>query len=184
MFNKSYGSSGTILWLFIPPHLERFFCHLQCRLNNYEWVFVKPHIELVNGHPTVIGQIKEDISFQSLLLSIMSKSNLVKYLNFEYPSEYSDEEIKTFALTMADLFKNKILPQANKRIVFVNLYSFSKSVKLFEELKKEKIEVYDLSHINFHTLIKKGNIPLDGHPTSELYWVISSLVYNEIFKKR
>lgn len=183
LFNLYPRKSSTLIWLFIPMHLERFFCHLQCMIHQFEFIGPKPLIDEVNGSVMVKGRIDEDNSLTRNFLRLISRSKKVQYLNFEYPNEYSNKELKLFADALSDFFNKKVQPGSEKKMIFVNISPFSQKETLFNFLKKNGVEIFDYSDIPYPALIEHSVIPIDSHPTSEFYWVLTELLKKDVFHK-
>lgn len=183
VYNPSAIEEGVVLWLFLPEHLDRFFCRMKCLKRGSEWQLQKPRVVEKDGQLMVDGQIG-DHTFRNEWLRLLARSNFLAYLNIEIPSEYSPDELRTMAHTYAEIAFHKIKPAAKKRVYLINLFWFAQKEQFFAELKNDNIQVLDYSDIPFRKFVPHLRIPVDGHPTPEFYSLIAQLVHHDVFVKK
>lgn len=183
-FSFLKNSSTIAVWLFIPGHLERAFCHLDCFRTSFDaFIYSKPVYSLENGEIRYHGSFNELNSTKLKINSYLRNSALLNFFGLDFPTKYSAEEIQTLKKIFLDI-KNQLSKQTElKDFYIVNLLYFDQQNEVLPALESAGIKIIDYSNISFTGLTNKGFIPKDNHPTSETYWFLTEFLKKDLFEK-
>lgn len=170
------------VYTFIDDHLLRFFCGLECYRENNKWLLRKP---MFDDNLNYKGTFADSFSKISSIYSILGKSQLLTYLNIQWPAQYSIIQFETFARA---ILKVKTLTEKNlgsKKFYFVfypRYSSYPVRKALIPFLKKYGIKYLDYSNIEGYgnTNYNIYSIPIDNHPTPIAQYLIAYLIDKDL----
>jgi hypothetical protein len=186
--NKNYlngvkEKEGIAIWHFSGFHLDRLLCTLQCYKYYFENQKLRPYYKLNGETLEYKGSFQEsaDNNFEldRFFMRIFSKSVALDFLGISDIMNYSDQQILTAAKTFLGI-KNKIRQRLNlKELYIVINSSFLNKDRVVQIFQNQGLKILDYSEIPFNS-IPDSTFPVDGHPTSNEYWVLTELLKAEI----
>jgi hypothetical protein len=172
--------SGVYTWLFVPEHLQRYFCNSTCYNANQKWILSLPEIEFKDGEFFAKDRFQNSEKIQRILMKKMS--DLQFFDSNPIPDlKYTEAQLYEFAKAI-----DYIPSQMNKKIkkkIFLhyndNEYSIFDPV-LQNELIKLNYLVIDLrpyfKGLPKHQLFIQG----DGHFSAAANWIVSDVIQQSI----
>lgn len=180
-YNFLKNDTTIATWLFIPGHLERAFCHLDCtRKALPAYIKNKPSYSLINDKIKYDGPLEEYPKPFRQLMKVLSYSSALNFFELDLPKNYSDQELKTFVQMFVSIKTNLAGQTHLKDFYFINLLYFPEKDQLLSELQRAGIKVIDYSDINFFDLTRYSRIPKEFHPTAEMNWYLSEFLKHDI----
>ena len=178
-FSAIKEKTGIAAWLFIPDHLERFFCSTNCQASR-SWILDKPNLELVDHNIIYRTKFKDSYTPRRVFYRFLSSFHLLNYFNFILPLEYSKENIELFVKTFLVIKKDLEEKHQLQRFIFINYLQFPQQKMFVDALRSSGIEVLDYSDIPFSALSTHFQIPIDRHNTSEFNWLLTEMLAQDL----
>lgn len=173
---------GMALWFFIPEQLNRFFCPLNCYLSQSEYfsyIKYKPYFRLENDKLVFKGYFRDLFDPYHLFLELLSHSRFLKYIHFSNETTFTNNEIKSFALSFSAISKRINNKLKLEKFYFILKDDFPQKSQFITALENEGISVLDFSEIPFNQNLN-STIYLDIHPTSDFYWLFTEVLKNKL----
>lgn len=165
--------SGIAVWLFIPDHLERFFCKTQCsKSKNSKYFLSKPEYLLENDDLKFQGYFYNREAKKGTLQNLLSYSEIYQAVS---KSAYTDSELQMLTRALTQIEK-KIKAKLNlKKLYVLFIHNFQQKDQFTKMLVSENIGILDFTDILFSNY-PNSFIPVDGHPSSNFYWNLTELI--------
>lgn len=180
ILNEVVEKNGIAFWYFINQHYERFLCTLRCYQTKYdEYIYAKPLFELKGSELVYKGRFENNLNFKRLVLKSLGQSTLLRHSGVVNP--YSEDDFRSIASSFAEIEKilqNKI---NLKKLYVIIPPKIHQKKQLIDHLKNNQIDILDISSIPIEEL-RNSTIPIDLHPTSNYYWMLSEVIKNFIFE--
>ena len=172
-------SGGIAIWLFIPDHLDRFFCTNLCE-HNKKWILQKPYLRLEEEKIVLDGTLQEHKTLIRKFYYWVSFSETLSFFNFRIPLKYSKDDLALFSETFYEMKMYLSHKKNLKQFYFVNFSNFKEKEDLYKELQKRQINIIDYSNVSFNSISPNMSIPVDRHPSPEFYWVLTELLKKDL----
>ncbi len=171
-------NDGAFVWLFIPDHLNRYFCPLNCYNKDRDWNLERPEVEYSNGTFKAKKSFRKSYKPQRILMRVLKYFHFFDYLKLPQ-TQYTESEYAEFAEAV-----NFIPNQLNTRIKKKYFIFFDDTAGYDHKLLKEKLEKLNFKIIYLNSYLNKfpdnqRQIPGDGHPTAAINWYISEVIKSQ-----
>lgn len=170
---------GVAVWYFIADHIQRSFCNLKCYQGpHYRFIQKKPEYRLHDGRLTNDGPFNAPGKMFWRVLQLLGQSATLQFWGADFPSLQSEEAVRTFTAIFTGI-RAELEKELYVRKFYVVMGRPVRGKPLYTAaLQQAGFEVLDITEIPFE-LNDRLYLPVDGHPTSEYYWILS-----EVLKKR
>jgi hypothetical protein len=181
-FNQISEKNGVYIWLYIPDHLSRYFCSLNCYNVDRSWSLNLPEITYENSTFQTKGPFRTSQNPMRKLLYFFKTMHFFDFINLP-ELKYSDSQYAEFVQAV-DYIPKVVGSQINWKFV-INLNDFSGTKiepQLVNQFKKAGYQIINIGPYFKNTPIEYLAIPGDGHPTAAMNWVISEVIAAEMKK--
>ncbi|MEQ1723396.1 MAG: hypothetical protein ABL930_09490 [Pseudobdellovibrio sp.] len=177
--SKVKESEGIVIWYFIDSHFERLLCTFLCyQTGEYQsYISNKPHFEFDGNDFIYKGSFLQSFDPKRKLQQLASSLETIKFSGIGLADTYTHEQVeilaKSFLKIYTELKKHKKVTQ----FYLVFLDNTRSRPELIAAANKLGLATLDFSDI---TVNENAKYPIDRHPTSEFYWILSEALKSKI----
>lgn len=185
-FEQIKEASGDFIWLFHEVQFKRLVFPLNAYKTD-DYILSKPEYTLSEDLLTYHGLFNSSSRPLRKVLNLAGHFQIPNTFNMEIPRLFTENNFKLFF----NLLNNSIQTfekrgkKVNRRILInyysqINLSQFSKIAQSFG------FEVFDVEKLISARDLENGGdvqmkIPVDGHPSSEAYWLLSQALKHRFY---
>lgn len=171
---------GVFVWVFIPDHMNRFFCPLVCYAPDSRWIWkYKTEYILKENKLEPQGLFAESKRLDRLVYQYLLRTATGEYFGSRNPPQYTQEQYDIFVMALQQISES--LPNKKYLKKYLVVYqTFDGLDMMRQSLQKYGFELIDYTQIYNVLVIPHPQILGDTHPTSESYWYLSEIIKNRI----
>lgn len=174
--------SGIALWLFIPDHLDRFFCSTLCERNK-PYIQRKPYLKLIDNQIVYTSDFQNSNLPERWLYRFLSSFETLAFFNFQLPLHYSESDIKLFTQVFGEIKKRISDTVPLKKFYLINFFNIDQKNEIYSALEQNGISIVDYSNIPLTSFYDHLTIPVDNHPTAKFHWILTEMLKKDIFQE-
>lgn len=186
-FSPIKESKGVFIWLYHDVQMQRMVFPTTA-YKKASYIASKAEYTLEDNVPVLQGYFnKSDRAYRSLI-DFMAGLQMTETFHLEIPKVYTDEHFQLFfSLLNTTVLR---LGETNRHVtkkILVTFTAHSQFDLLKRKAEENGFEVLDIEKILYLRDKRFGgdltiSIPVDGHPSPEAYWLLSSSLKEKYFK--
>ncbi|MDD4974864.1 MAG: SGNH/GDSL hydrolase family protein [Bacteriovorax sp.] len=171
------------VYTYMNDHLVRFFCSVECYRERGQWLLKKARFDRKLYYQ---GTFSEANSTEAYVYKLLAKSQLLAYLNINWPMIFTNEHFDTFARAVRkvkNLTREKFGSEKFYFVFYPRNTSLIYAKKLIPYLKKYNIDYLVYEDIDYDGIVNDvESIPLDRHPTPIAHYLTAYLLDRDLPK--
>ncbi|MBL7713914.1 MAG: hypothetical protein JNL01_00515 [Bdellovibrionales bacterium] len=170
------------VYVYIDDHMRRLVAPLSMYRGGSRWMYVIPYYDVDSRgrliEPTPGVMIPQGQPVRHFLLTWLSKSEFLRWMNFEWPTRYGDHEFERMAAVLAKIQEN-IRARGFENLT-VAFYPGSNSQYLVPYLNSRGIRTLDYSKVDLADFVSGPVTLRDGHPSPGTHDFLAKQIVNDL----
>lgn len=178
---------GSVIYLFLPVHLERMIPGSIAFQPFNQYFLKKPRYEIdATTKPVYRGTYETDRTFTNFCLKIWSESAFLRYFRISWPLYYTEYHYQLFSSIMRGIRTSfeQSFKINNFYVVIWPGTPRAIAEHVYRDFMASGFIVLDYSSYDVWSAVRgNATIPIDGHPTPETYWLMTQLMQRAIIAR-